>query len=90
MSTRASVLGDWIGKFDSDNLKVLVSQDTDEDANNDSNLYRDQGIALEPKDTNIMEVMLLSDDGFIQGKYMDSTFNIYNIIRDMINKIQFI
>ena len=65
MSTRASVLGDWIGKFDSDNLKVLVSQDTDEDANNDSNLYRDQGIALEPKDTNIMEVMLLSDDGFI-------------------------
>ena len=90
MSTRASVLGDLIGKFDSDNLKVLVSKDTDEDANNDSNLYRDQGIALDPKDTNIMEVMLLSDDGFIQGKYMDSTFNIYNIIRDMINKIQFI
>ena len=73
MSTRASVLGDLIGKFDSDNLKVLVSKDTDEDANNDSNLYRDQGIALDPKDTNIMEVMLLSDDGFIQGKYMDST-----------------
>ena len=85
-----NVLGDLIGKFDSDNLKVLVSKDTDEDANNDSNLYRDQGIALDPKDTNIMEVMLLSDDGFIQGKYMDSTFNIYNIIRDIINKIQFI
>ena len=34
--------------------------------------------------------MLLSDDEFIQGKYMDSAFNIYNIIRDMIHKIQFI
>ena len=47
-----NVLGDLIGKFDSDNLKVLVSKDTDEDANNDSNLYRDQGIPLDPKDTN--------------------------------------
>ena len=84
------VLGDLIGKFDSDNLKVLVSKDTDEDANNDSNLYRDQGIPLDPKDTNIMEAMLLSDDGFMKGKYMDSIFNIYNFIRDMIHKLQFI
>ena len=85
-----NVLGDLIGKFDSDNLKVLVSKDTDEDANNDSNLYRDQGIPLDPKDTNIMEAMLLSDDGFMKGKYMDSIFNIYNFIRDMIHKLQFI
>ena len=37
--------------------------------------------------------MLLSDDGFMKGKYMDSIFNIYNFIRDMIDnnhKIQFI
>ena len=85
-----NVLGDLIGKFDSDNLKVLVSKDTDEDANNDSNLYRDQGIPLDPKDTNIMEAMLLSDDGFMKGMYMDSIFNIYNFIRDMIHKLQFI
>ena len=85
-----NVLGDLIGKFDSDNLKVLVSKDTDEDANNDSNLYRDQGIPLDPKDTNIMEAMLLSDDGFMKGKYMDSIINIYNFIRDMIHKLQFI
>ena len=85
-----SVLGDLAGKIDSNNMEVLVSKGTDKDANNDINLYRDQGIALDPKDTNIMEVMLLSDDGFIQGKYMDSTVNIYDIIRDMINKIQFI
>ena len=85
-----NVLGDLIGKFDSDNLKVLVSKDTDEDANNDSNLYRDQGIPLDPTDTSIMEAMLLSDDGFMKGKYMDSIFNIYNFIRDMIHKLQFI
>ena len=67
--------------------------DTDEDVNNDSKLYRDQGIPLDLKDINSMEDMLLSVDGFIKGKYMESTFNIYNFIGDMIDnnhKIQFI
>ena len=80
-----SVLVDLVGKFDSDNVKVLVSMDTDEDVNNDSNLYRDQGIPLDLKDINSMEDMLLSVDGFIKGKYMDSMFNIYNFIRDIID-----
>ena len=74
-----SVLGDLAGKFDSDNLKVLVSKDTDKDANNESTLYRDQDIPLDFKDTNNMEAMLLSDDGFIKGKYVDSVFNILSI-----------
>ena len=34
-----NVLGDLDGKFDYDKVKVLVSKDTDEDANNYSNLY---------------------------------------------------
>ena len=80
-----SVLVDLVGKFDSDNVKVLVSMATDEDVNNDSNLYRDQGIPLDLKDINSMEDMLLSVDGFIKGKYMDSMFNIYNFIRDIID-----
>ena len=58
-----SVLGDLAGKFDSDNLKVLMSKDTDKDVNNERNIYRDQDIPL-----NNMEAMLLSDDGFIKGK----------------------
>ena len=80
-----SVLVDLVGKFDSDNVKVLVSMDTDEDVNNDSKLYRDQGIPLDLKDINSMEDMLLSVDGFIKGKYMDSMFNIYSFIRDIID-----
>ena len=72
-----SVLGDLAGKFDSDSL--LVSKDTDKDVNNESTLYRDQDIPLDFKDTNNMEAMLLSDDGFIKGKYMDSMFNILSI-----------
>ena len=78
-----SVLGDLAGKFDSDSL--LVSKDTDKDVNNESTLYRDQDIPLDFKDTNNMEAMLLSDDGFIRGKYMDSTFNIFNYQEHMIN-----
>ena len=33
------VLGDLDGKFDYDNVKVLVAKNTDKDANNYSNLY---------------------------------------------------
>ena len=40
-----NVLDDLVGKFDSDNVKVLVFMDTDEDVNNDL------------KDTNSMEAM---------------------------------
>ena len=34
-----NLLGDLDGKFDYNNVKVLVSKATDEDANNYSNLY---------------------------------------------------
>ena len=77
-----SVLVNLAGKFDSDNLKVLVSKDTDKDVNNESTLYRDQDIPL-----NNMEAMLLSDDGFIKGKYMDSMFNILSIRNICVRRI---
>ena len=64
-----SVLGELASKFDSDNMKVLMSMDRDEDVNNDNNLYRDQGIPLGLKDINSMEAMLLSVDGFIKGNW---------------------
>ena len=51
-------------------------------ANDDSYLCRDHGIPLDLKDTNSMDSMLLSDDVFIKGKYMDSMLNI-NFTKNM-------